>query len=200
MGVKNQSLTVLWQALAGQYAKQSLPWQGGYAARQAVRLDASSRESTRCNKRRRGKRRLPDRIKRPLLAADQPNQGWSCDFMADALWSGRRFRTFKVIDELNRAALRIEIDTSLPAARVIWALNELVEVRGAPLSIRMDNGPEFIAHALAEWAKANGIALRMSRSSLALCKSTLRRDTSALSWAVSPLPGLPLCLARCTQR
>ncbi|MBB1624392.1 hypothetical protein A9974_03975 [Achromobacter sp. UMC71] len=22
------------------------------------------------------------------------NQGWSCDFMADALWSGRRFRTF----------------------------------------------------------------------------------------------------------
>jgi len=226
VGVKNQSLTVLWQALARQYAKQSLPWQGGYTARLAVRLDASSSESTRCNKRRRGKRRLPDRIKRPLLAADQPNQGWSCDFMADALWSGRRFRTFNVIDELNRAALRIEIDTSLPAARVIRALNELVEVRGAPLSIRMDNGPEFIAHALAEWAKAKGIALnhiqpgkpsqnayhpdslakyvaaffRMSRSSLALCKSTLRRDTSALSWAVSPLPGLPLSFARRTQR
>ena len=39
------------------------------------------------------------------------------------------------------------------------ALNELVEVRGAPLSIRMDIGPEFIAHALAEWAIAKGIAL-----------------------------------------
>ena len=50
---------------------------------------------------RRGKKRLPDRIKQPLLAADQPNQGWSCDFMADALWSGRRFRTFNVIDEFN---------------------------------------------------------------------------------------------------
>lgn len=33
---------------------------------------------------RRGKKRLPDRIKQPLLAAEQPNQGWSCDFMADA--------------------------------------------------------------------------------------------------------------------
>ena len=67
--------------------------------------------------------------------------------MCDALWSGRKFRTFNVIDKFNREALRFEIDTSLPAARVIRALNELVEVRGA--SIRLDNAPEFIAHALA---------------------------------------------------
>lgn len=60
----------------------------------------------------------------------------------------------------NQEGLRIEIDTSLPAARVIRALKELVEVRGAPLSICLDNGPEFIAHALAEWAqsKDKGIA------------------------------------------
>lgn len=93
----------------------------------------------RLNLPRRGKKRLPARIKQPLHAAGQPNQGWSCDFMADALWSGRRFRTFNVIDEFNREGLRIEVDTSLPAARVIRALNELVEVRGAPLSIRLDN-------------------------------------------------------------
>ncbi len=84
--------------------------------------------------------------------------------MADALWSGRRFRTFNVIDEFNREALRIEIDISLPAARGIRALNELVEVRGAPLSVRMDNGPEFIAHALAEWTKSKGIALNHFQS------------------------------------
>jgi putative transposase len=80
--------------------------------------------------------------------------------MSDALWSGRRFRTFTVIDEYNRECLRIEIDTSLPAARIIRALDELVEVRGAPLSIRLDNGPAFIAHALAEWAKSKGITLK----------------------------------------
>ena len=79
--------------------------------------------------------------------------------MSDALWSGRRFRTFNVIDEFNREGLRIEVDTSLPAARVIRALDELVEVRGAPLSIRLDNGPEFIANALAQWAQSKGIAL-----------------------------------------
>ena len=92
----------------------------------------------RLNLPQRGKKRLPARVKQPLQAAAQPNQGWSCDFMSDALWSGRRFRTFNVIDEFNREGLRIEVDTSLPAARVIRALDELVEVRGAPLSIRLD--------------------------------------------------------------
>jgi putative transposase len=113
----------------------------------------------RMNLPRRGKKRLPARIRQPLQAASQSNQGWSCDFMSDALWSGRRFRTFNVIDEFNREGLRIDVDTSLPAVRVIRALNELVEVRGAPLSIRLDNGPEFIAHALAQWAQSKGIAL-----------------------------------------
>lgn len=80
--------------------------------------------------------------------------------MSDALWSGRRFRTFNVIDEYNREGLRIEIDTSLPATRIIHALDEWVEVRGAPLSIRLDNGLEFIAHALAGWAHSKNIALK----------------------------------------
>ena len=102
----------------------------------------------RLNLPRRRKKRLPARIMQPLLAASHPNQGWNCDFISDALWSGRRFRTFNVIDEDDREGLRIEIDTSLPAARVMRALNDLVEVRGAPLSIRLDNGPEFIAQGL----------------------------------------------------
>jgi putative transposase len=31
----------------------------------------------------------------------RPNEVWSADFMADALWSGRRFRTFNVMDDFN---------------------------------------------------------------------------------------------------
>lgn len=59
----------------------------------------------------------------------------------------------------RREGLRIEIDTSLPAARAIRALDELVEVRGTLLSIRLNNGPEFIGHALAQWTQSKGIAL-----------------------------------------
>lgn len=79
--------------------------------------------------------------------------------MSDALWPGREFRSFNVIDEFNRERLRIEIDTSLPVARVIRAFNELVEVRGAPQSIGLDTGPEFIVHAQVQLAKSKGIAL-----------------------------------------
>lgn len=112
------------------------------------------------NFKRRGKKRLPDRIREPLANPAAPNQTWSADFMADALWSGRRFRTFNVLDDFNREALRIEIDTSLPAARVVRALTELVEVRGKPARIRLDNGPEFISHELARWATEQNITLQ----------------------------------------
>jgi len=108
---------------------------------------------------RRGKKRLPDRIAQPLDIPQRPNDTWSADFMSDALWSGRRFRTFNVLDDCSREALRIEIDTSLPAARVIRALNELIEVRGKPKRLRLDNGPELVSHALAQWARDNLIEL-----------------------------------------
>jgi putative transposase len=68
-----------------------------------------------------GKRRLPARIKTPLLVPYAPNEIWSIDFMSDALWSGRRFRTFNVLDDYNREAPRIEVDTSLPSARIVFA-------------------------------------------------------------------------------
>jgi putative transposase len=108
---------------------------------------------------RRGKRRLPDRIREPLEVPMHANHTWSADFMADALWSGRRFRTFNVNDDFNRESLRIEIDTSLPSQRVIRALDELVELRGAPRRLRLDNGPEFISAALRQWAQQHGIEL-----------------------------------------
>jgi putative transposase len=113
----------------------------------------------RLNLPRRGKRRLPERVREPLEVPLHANHTWSADFMADALWSGRRFRTFNVNDDYNRESLRIEIDTSLPSQRVIRALDELVEVRGAPQRLRLDNGPEFISAALKQWAKDRGIEL-----------------------------------------
>jgi putative transposase len=76
-------------------------------------------KALRPNIRRKGKRRLPARIKAPLVVPARPNEIWSADFMSDALWSGRRFRTFNVLDDFNREALGIEIDTNLPAARVV---------------------------------------------------------------------------------
>ena len=77
--------------------------------------------------------------------------------MVDALWSGRRFRTVNVIDDFNREALRIEIDTSLPAQRVVRAPDELIELRGKPVALRLDHGPELISEEPRKWARRYGI-------------------------------------------
>ena len=111
------------------------------------------------NRRRRGKKRVPNRHPMPLVSGEQINNSWSIDFMSDALWDGRRFRTFNVIDDFSREALAIEVDLNLPAARVIRTLERIAAWRGYPAKLRLDNGPEFIALALAEWAERKGIVL-----------------------------------------
>jgi len=55
---------------------------------------------------------------------------------------------FNVIDDFNREGLTIEADFSLPALRVIRALDQVIEWRGKPKRIRSDNGPEYISDLL----------------------------------------------------
>lgn len=112
------------------------------------------------NMKRKGKRRLPARILQPLQAVDQINASWSMDFMSDALMSGRKFRTLNLMDDYNREALGIEVDTSLPAERVVRVLEQITDWRGLPKRIRVDNGPEFISSKLALWCEEKGITLQ----------------------------------------
>lgn len=112
------------------------------------------------NLRRKHKRRLPNREKISLEQPDSINQKWSMDFMSDALTSGRKFRTFNLIDDFNREVLAIEADTSLPALRVIRVLEQVIYWRGKPNSIRVDNGPEFISSTLETFCKDQQIKLQ----------------------------------------
>jgi putative transposase len=59
--------------------------------------------------------------------------------MHDQLHDGRSIRLFNVIDDFNREALAIDIDFSMPAARVVRSLDQVIEWRGKPLKIRCDN-------------------------------------------------------------
>ena len=111
------------------------------------------------NQKRRPKKRIPNRLPLPLEVTRKPNDSWAIDFMHDTLYSGRCFRTFNVLDEGVRECLAIEVDTSLPAERVVRVLNQLKEWRGLPKKIRLDNGPEFIANKLVEWAEEHNVTL-----------------------------------------
>ncbi len=100
-------------------------------------------------------REKPDKLAVP----ESPNQTWSIDFMSDKLMNGRPIRTFNVLDDFNREGLGIEIDFSLPSTRVQRSLDQIIEERGKPQKIRLDNGPEYIATSMKLWAEKHGIEL-----------------------------------------
>jgi putative transposase len=109
--------------------------------------------------RRRKRKRIAERRGPFPTIALTPNDCWSLDFMSDALATGRRFRTLGVIDTCTREALAIEVDTSLPSARVVRVLERLLRERGHPTEIVLDNGPELISQILDRWAADQGIRL-----------------------------------------
>lgn len=105
------------------------------------------------------KKRLNREKPEPLAVPEAINQCWSMDFMHDQLECGRSFRVLNIIDDFNREGLCMEVDFSLPASRVIQALDRVIEWRGKPARIRCDNGPEYISEKLANWAQKRGITL-----------------------------------------
>lgn len=79
------------------------------------------------NLRIRSKKRMMRETPAPLTIPDSKNQVWSMDFMHDGLGDGRSFRLFNVLDDFNREGLAIEVDLSLPLARVIRALQQVID-------------------------------------------------------------------------
>lgn len=109
--------------------------------------------------RRRKRRKLRIVRAMPPVPLTRPNERWAMDFVHDYLADGRRIRTLNVIDAYTRECLAIEVDTSLPSARVIRVLDKLVWQYGLPEALRVDNGPEFISTALDRWAFQHGVKL-----------------------------------------
>jgi putative transposase len=56
-------------------------------------------------------------------------------------------------EELDREALVIEVDSGIKGEQVVDVVSRITAVRGAPRSIRVDNGPEFVSKALDQWAQ-----------------------------------------------
>ena len=82
------------------------------------------------------------------------------DFVSDGFVDGRRLRCLNIVDDFTRECLAIEIDTSLSGIRVISVLERLVEFRGLPKSVAVDNGPQFISKALDDWTYRQQFQLR----------------------------------------
>ena len=119
------------------------------------------REEGLAVRRRKRKRVAVERT--PLRLPARADEVWTMDFTHDALSGGRKFRTLNLMDGYTREALAIEVDTSLPGARVVRVLERLRERRGVPERIQVDNGPEFISQVVDQWAYDRGVTLNFIR-------------------------------------
>lgn len=127
----------------------------GWNHKRVYRIYRELELNLRIKPKRRIKRDKPDALSVPTAI----NQVWSIDFMSDSLTDGRLLRTFNVIDDYNREGLAIDVDLSLPSERVIRSLEQIIEWRGQPAALRLDNGPEYIAQSLVDWANEKRITL-----------------------------------------
>jgi putative transposase len=110
--------------------------------------------------RRRKRKRVTSAARGIPTVATGANQCWALDFVSDGLAWGRRIRLLTVVDTFTRESLAIEVDTSLPGARVARVLDQVIAERGVPGAIIMDNGPELTSRALDQWAYERGVELR----------------------------------------
>jgi putative transposase len=78
------------------------------------------------------------------------------------LASGRTVRTLSIEEAYTREMLVIEVDTSLPALRVVRVLEKLRYERGLPVRIVIDHGTEFTSKALDQWAYENKVTLHFN--------------------------------------
>ena len=63
----------------------------------------------------------------------------------------RKLQKFNVLDDHNREGLGIEVDLSLPSARVTRSVEQIIEWRGKPAAIPCDDGPELLSETLFQW-------------------------------------------------
>lgn len=116
--------------------------------------------SLKMNLRRKRKRLLPKREKKPIVVPSALCHTWSIDFMMDRLYEGRPFKIMNILDDYNREALTMELDTSIGSLRVVRALESLKSDGLKPSIIRVDNGTEFTSMNFVNWCTDNEVTIQ----------------------------------------
>ena len=111
----------------------------------------------------RPRRNRAAKLRQPKQLAFAINEVWSADFVADALFDGRKLRMLTVVDCYTRECLAIDVGQSLKGEDVVDSLNRICGQRGLPRTIKTDNGSEFISKVMDKWAYEHGVELDFSR-------------------------------------
>lgn len=137
----------------GKIRNEGLPWN----RKRVLRVYRLIKMNLR---RKRTRKKLPARARQPLQRPERANSSYSMDFVSDALSTGRKVRVLNVMDDYTRESLAAHADHSIPAEGVVEVLKQIIEQRGKPDQIRVDNGPEFISKVFVSWCNEQGISIK----------------------------------------
>jgi putative transposase len=115
--------------------------------------------------RKRPKRNKAAKLRQPNKLALHINHVWIMDFVANNLFDGRKFRMLTVADCNTRESLDIHFDQRLKCDDVVQVLNNILAIRGKPMTVKTDNGSKFINKVTDKWAYKLGIELGFNRPS-----------------------------------
>ena len=111
----------------------------------------------------------PRRSKSAAHRLDRPDistlyECCSMDFVADALFDGRKIRALTLVDNYSRRCLAIRVGQQLRGCDVVRALEDIRVNEGIiPKRIQADNGSEFIGKDVDRWAYEHGVIMDYSR-------------------------------------
>ena len=95
----------------------------------------------------------------PMIIPERINERWSMDFVNDALYHGRKFRVFNLMDDCSREVVRQHADYSISGKRLVRIFEEIRTRRALPKQIVCDNGTEFTSKAFLKWADENNVEI-----------------------------------------
>ncbi len=97
------------------------------------------------------------------ILATKPNEIWAMDFMHDRLADGTKIRLLTIVDLYSRECVAVSVDRSFRSPDVVRVLAHACKQRAKPKSIRCDNGTEFVAQPVDQWAFWNNVKIDFSR-------------------------------------
>ena len=91
------------------------------------------------------------------LRPEHKDHVWSYDFVMARTSDGRAFRILAILDEYTRECLCLLVKRKITSQDVLDQLYMLFLLRGVPVHIRSDNGPEFTSRAVRGWLSELGV-------------------------------------------
>jgi putative transposase len=109
------------------------------------------------------KRRVKAKLRDDRRNATRPNETWAMDFVHDQLATGTKLRVLTIVDTFSRFSPALEPRLSFRGTDVVDVLERVGREIGLPVSIRVDQGTEFVSRDLDLWAYQRGVTLDFSR-------------------------------------